>query len=149
MSLPRFSVNQSLFINLISVIIIIIGLIVLLGINKEVFPNVTFDIVTVTTTYPGSTPSDIEKLITVPIEKELRQVDGVNEISSKSSTSLSIIMVELDPDEPNKQKVIRDIQSVVDKVKNLPRDVDEPLVAEVESRQYPIIEVSLSSETMS
>ena len=42
MSLPRFSINQSLFVNLVSAIIIIIGLLVLFGMNREVFPNVSF-----------------------------------------------------------------------------------------------------------
>ena len=116
MSLPRFSVNQSLFINLVSVIIIIIGLIVGLGINKEIFPNVSFDVVSVSTTYAGATPSDIEKLITVPIEKELKQVDGIDEINSTSAAGLSLISVQIDPDETNKEKVTRDIQTAVDKV---------------------------------
>lgn len=146
MSLPRFSVNQSLFINLISVIIIIIGLIVVLGINKEIFPNVSFDMVSVNTAYPGATPADVEKLVSVPIEKELRQVDGLDEMSSTSSAGFSLIFIRIDPDEPNKQKVVRDIQSAVDKVKDLPVDVDEPLVTEITSKQYPIIEVSLSGK---
>ncbi|MEA3328853.1 MAG: efflux RND transporter permease subunit [Candidatus Omnitrophota bacterium] len=146
MSLPRFSVNQSLFINLISVFVIIVGLIVLFGINKEVFPNVSFDIVTITTTYAGATPSDVEKLITIPVEKELRQIDGISEINSNSTNNISLIMAELDPDEPDKQKVIRDIQSAIDKVKNLPRDVENPVVSEIASKQYPIIEVSLSGK---
>ncbi len=144
MSLPRFSVNQSLFINLISLIVIIIGIIVVLGINKEVFPNVTFDMVSISASYAGSTPADIEKLITVPIEKELKQVDGIKEIRSTSGANLSYMYIKIDPDESNKQKVVRDIQSAVDKVKNLPKDVDDPVVTEITSKQYPIIEVSLS-----
>lgn len=146
MSLPRFSVNQSLFINLISIIIIIIGLIVYFGINKEVFPNVSFDIVSVTTYYAGATPTDVEKLITVPIERELKQVDGIDKIESKSAVGFSSLGVYIDPDAPNKQKVIRDIQNAVDRVKDLPRDVDDPLVTEVETGQYPILEVSLSGK---
>ncbi|MCK4787907.1 MAG: efflux RND transporter permease subunit, partial [Desulfobacteraceae bacterium] len=138
---------QSLFINLVSVIVIIIGLTVLLGINKEVFPNVSFDIVSITTVFAGATPADVEKLITVPIERELKQVDGIKEIRSKSATSLSNIIIEIDPNETNKQKVVRDIQSAVDKVKGLPDDVDDPAVVEIESKQYPIIEVSLSGRT--
>ncbi|MFC1590558.1 efflux RND transporter permease subunit [Candidatus Omnitrophota bacterium] len=144
MSLPRFSVNQSLFINLISAIILIMGLIVLVGINREVFPNVAFDMVSVSASYPGATPTDVEKLITVPIEKEIKQVDGIKEMNSTSATSASMIWVKIDPDESNKQKVVRDIQSAVDKVKNLPMDVDDPVVTEITSKQYPIIEVSLS-----
>ncbi|MCQ9208480.1 MAG: efflux RND transporter permease subunit [Omnitrophica bacterium] len=146
MSLPRFSVNQSLFVNLISVILLVIGLMVLLGINREVFPNVSFDIVNVATVYPGSTPQDVEKLITVPIEKEIKQVDGIKKMKSRSSASFSSLTIYIDPDETNKQKVVRDIQSAVDKVKGLPKDVDDPVVTEVLSKQYPIIEASLSGK---
>ncbi|MFH1664652.1 MAG: efflux RND transporter permease subunit [Candidatus Omnitrophota bacterium] len=147
MSLARFSINHSLFVNLISVIIVIMGLMVVLGMNREVFPNVTFDMVSITASYPGATPEDVEKLITVPIEKELKEVDGIKEINSTSASSTCVIYVKIDPDESNKQKVVRDIQSAVDKVKDLPRDVeDDPLVTEVTSKQYPIIEVSLSGD---
>ena len=146
MSLPRFSVNQSLFINLISVIILIIGLTVLFGMNREVFPNISFDIVGAYTTYPGSTPQDVEKLITLPIEKEIKQVDGLKEITSTSEIGGSYIMATIDPDERNKQKVIRDVQNAVDKVQDLPDDAEEPLVVEHTSKGYPIIEVALSGE---
>lgn len=146
MSLPRFSVNQSLFINLVSATIIIIGLTVVLGMNKEVFPNISFDVVSITATYAGATPTDVEKLISVPIEKELKQVDGIKEIKSASTAGLSFIYVKIDPDESDKQKVIRDIQSAVDRVKGLPADVDDPVVTEIASKQYPVIEVSLSGD---
>ncbi|MGB3081880.1 MAG: efflux RND transporter permease subunit [Candidatus Omnitrophota bacterium] len=146
MSLSRFSINNSLFVNLISVLILIIGAIVLTGMNREVFPNVAFDIVSVTASYIGATPEDIEKLITVPIEKELKEVDGIKEVNSTSAASTSLIYVKIDPDESDKQKVVRDIQSAVDRVKELPRDVDDPVVTEITSKQYPIIEVSISGE---
>ncbi|MFH1878682.1 MAG: efflux RND transporter permease subunit [Candidatus Omnitrophota bacterium] len=144
MSLPRFSVNQSLFVNLISIIIVIMGVIVVLGLNREVFPNVDFDLVSVSTYYQGSTPEDVEKLITVPIEKEIKDVDGIKEVTSTSASGFSLIYVKLDPDEKDKQKVIRDIQSAVDRVNDLPRDVEDPIVTEVTTKQYPVIEVSLS-----
>lgn len=146
MSLPKFSVSNSLFVNLISAIILIIGAIVVVGLNREVFPNVAFDMASITCAYPGATPEDVEKLITVPIEKELKEVDGIKEINSTSAASTSLIFVKIDPDESDKQKVIRDVQSAVDKVKDLPRDVDDPVVTEVTSKQYPIIEVSISGE---
>ncbi|MGB2629990.1 MAG: efflux RND transporter permease subunit, partial [Candidatus Omnitrophota bacterium] len=147
MSLPRFSVNNSLFVNLVSGIVLIIGTIVLLGLNREVFPNVSFDWVYINTIYGGSTPEDVEKLITVPIENELREVDGIKEIRSSSANNSSFVNVKIDPDETDKQKVIRDIQNAVERVKDLPRDIEEdPTVAELTSKLYPIIEVSLSGE---
>ncbi|MGD2278688.1 MAG: efflux RND transporter permease subunit, partial [Candidatus Omnitrophota bacterium] len=147
MSLPRFSVNNSLFVNLVSAIILVIGAIVLLGMNREVFPNVSFDWVYINTIYFGSTPEDVEKLITVPIENELREVDGIKEIRASSANNSSFINVKLDPDERDKQKVIRDIQNAVERVKDLPRDIEEdPVVTELTSTLYPIIEVSLSGK---
>ncbi|MFC1624249.1 efflux RND transporter permease subunit [Candidatus Omnitrophota bacterium] len=147
MSLPRFSVNQSRFVNLLSVLIIIFGLIVLLGMNREVFPNVDFDVVSITTVYPGATPLDIEKLISVPLEKELKEVDGIKEIKSSSSLGVSLLLVKIDPDEHDKKKVINDIQRAVERVKDLPKDISEdPVVTEITTKQYPIIEVSLSGD---
>jgi len=145
MSLPRFSINQSLFVNLVSGLIIIFGLIVLFGINREVFPNVDFDMVSITTVYPGATPLDIEKLVTVPIEKELKEVDGIKEIKSSSAQGASFITIKIDPDERDKKKVVNDIKSAVDSVKDLPKDIyEDPVVTEISSKQYAIIEVSLS-----
>ncbi len=145
MSLPRFSVNQSLFVNLVSILIIIFGLIVVMGMNREIFPNVDFDVVSITTVYPGATPLDVEKLITVPIEKEVKEVDGIKEIKSSSASGASFIVIKIDPDESDKKKVVNDIQSAVDKVKDLPRDIyEDPVVVEITSKQYPVIEVSLS-----
>ncbi len=146
MSLPRFSVNNSLFVNLISVIIIMIGVIILLSLNREVFPNVSFDMMSITTVYPGSTPLDVEKLITVPIEKELKEVDGIKEINSSSAPGMSLIIVKIDPDVSDKNRVVRDVQSAVDRVKDLPKDVDDPIAQELTSKSYPIIEVSISGE---
>ncbi len=147
MSLPRFSVNQSLFVNLISAMIIVIGIFVLLGMNREVFPNVSFDMVTISTTYPGATPIDIEKLITVPIERELKEVDGVDEIRSSSALGASYITVKIDPDGSDKKKIVNDIKDAVDRVKGLPEDIHEdPVTTEIASKQYAIIEVSLSGD---
>jgi len=118
-----------------------------LGTNREIFPNVDFDMVSITTAYPGATPLDVEKLITVPIEKELKEVDGIKEIKSSSSSGASFITIKLDPDERDKKKVVNDIKSAVDRVKDLPKDIyEDPVVIEISTRQYPIIEVSLSGE---
>ena len=146
MSLPKFSVNQSLFVNLVSIILVIVGLMVVFSLNREVFPNVNFDIVSISAVYPGATPSDVEKSITVPIEKELREVDGVKEINSASAVGVAAIYAEIDPDEKDKPKVVRDLQSALDRVKDLPRDVDDPILTEISNKTYPIIEVSLSGD---
>ncbi|KJJ85779.1 export membrane protein [Candidatus Omnitrophus magneticus] len=139
--------NQSVFVNFLSIVIIIIGILIFSGMVREVFPNVSFDVVTVETNYPGASPLDVEKLISVPIEKELKEVDGIEEITSSSTHGLSVISVQIDPDVSNKDKVIRDIRNAVERVTDLPKDIyDDPIVTEITTKQYPIVEVSLAAD---
>jgi len=113
--------------------------------KQEAFPNISFDYVTVSTFYMGATPQEVEKLITIPLEEELEQVDDIKEITSTSIENLSTIMIQIDPDADNKDKVVQDIQTAVDRVKDLPSDIeDDPIVIERETKNMPVIQVSLT-----
>ncbi len=144
MKISEFSVKNSLFINLISLFFLVVGVIGALSLNKEVFPNVSFDLVQVSVVYPGATARDVEKLITTPIEKELREVDDIDEIRSVSGNNISTIYIKMDPDAEDKNKIINDIQRAVDKIKDLPEDAEDPLVQEINMKLIPVIEVAMS-----
>jgi len=62
-----FLMNQKLLVNLVVALILILGLTVLMRINREFVPEVNFDMVTVTTIYPGGSPDELEQLISIPI----------------------------------------------------------------------------------
>ncbi|MDP8233651.1 MAG: efflux RND transporter permease subunit [Candidatus Saelkia tenebricola] len=149
MKISEFSVKHSLLINLISVFILIAGFytVFISRIRKEAFPEISFDKVIITTMYPGATPEEVEKLVTTPIEKELKGVDGIEEFDSTSTDNLSTISVEINEDVKDKTKVIDDIQQAVDRIGDLPDDVkDDPLVIEVTSGEIPIVKIALSGE---
>jgi len=74
MRLANFSVKNSLLINLLSVFIILVGFYCMCQMNREAFPSVSYDIVTVTTVYPGAPSEDVEKLVTIPLEKEIKGI---------------------------------------------------------------------------
>lgn len=146
MKLAEFSVKNSLLVNMLSVFVIVAGLFSVINMQREAFPNVAFDVVMVTTVYGGATASEIEKLITTPIEKELRGVSGVDEIISTSDEGISSITVKLDADATDKGRVVNDIQRAVDMVSDLPDGAEDPIVVEIQMKEYPIIEVSLSGD---
>lgn len=148
MKLSEFSVKNSLLINLISVFILLAGLYTfyIYKIRREAFPEVSFDKVVVTTTYRGAPPEEIEKLITVPLEEELKGVDGVKEMSSTSLDTVSTILLDLNEDLKDKRKTIDDIQQAVDQVQDLPAEAEEPVVNEITSGEIPVIEVVLSGD---
>ena len=141
----RFSVKNSLFVNLVSVIILIAGAITILSMRREAFPNVNYDVVMVQTRYFGASPEEVEKLITIDLEDEINEVQGIDEMMSISAENFSVIVLKLDPDEENKDKVANDIQRAVDRV-DLPEEADDPQVDALESKNFPVINVSLSGD---
>ncbi|MFC1703580.1 efflux RND transporter permease subunit [Candidatus Omnitrophota bacterium] len=144
MKLAEFSVKNSLLVNLISGFIIIVGIIAMVQLRREAFPPVDFDAVIITTVYPGASPEDVEKLVTTPIEKELKGISGIKEMTSKSEEGISSIGIDIDPDARAKEKVVDDIQKAVDRVRNLPSEIEEdPTVFELTADEFPIIELSI------
>jgi len=145
MKLAEFSVKNSLLINLISVFIIVVGIMSMFKIPLDMFPAVDFDIVTVSTVYPGAPAEDVEKYVTIPIEKELKGISGIKEIQSSSDEGSSKIGITLDPKVSDKDQVVDDIRDAVNRVRNLPEGVEEdPYVVELKSKERPVIEISVS-----
>jgi multidrug efflux pump subunit AcrB len=141
--LIEFFARQGLFSELFTVLVLGIGLYSLLTIKKEVFPNVQYDIITVYTAFPGAAPSEVEKLITNPLEQELKEVDGIKKMTSTSIESLSGIIIQLDPDQTTQEEAKADVQEIVDRFKDLPEEAEDPEVAALESKVFPVVEVTL------
>ncbi len=142
--LAEWSVRNSLLVNLLTAFLILSGVLALFNIRREAFPNINLDIVQVSTKYPGSTPGQVEKLITIPLEKELKEVDDIKEMVSVSTEGFSLVFLTIEPDAENKDKVVNDIQRAVDRVEDLPDDLeDKPVVQELSTKNTPLIEVSL------
>ena len=104
------------------------------------------DKVVISTAYPGAPPEEIEKLVTVPIEKELKGVDGIDEMYSASDENVSTIMISISHDAKDKAKVVDDIQQAVDQVQDLPGDAEDPIVTEITTGEVPTVEIALSGD---
>lgn len=145
MKLVRFTLDNSLFVNLIAVLILIVGLFGLKNLKREAFPLVDFDVVLVQTVYPGASPSEVERFVSDPLEEQLKNVSDIKKLSSTSIESLSVVVLEIDPDAKDKEKVVEDIKTAVDQVKDLPDEVeDKPQVRELATRDQPVVEVALT-----
>ncbi len=139
--LIAFFVDKSIFVNLLTVAVFFVGIGSLVMTRREVFPNVTFEVITVTTIVPGASAEEVEKLVTNPIEQDLQEVDGIKKLTSKSLEGRSLVVAQLDPDQTTEAKGKQDIQDVVDRA-TLPASAQEPLVQSIKSSQTPIIQVS-------
>ncbi len=145
--LVQYFTERSLLVNLFTIGLLIAGLMFLFSAKREAFPKIDFDWVIINTIYPGSTASDVEKYISIPIEDELREVDGIDELFSSSLEGRSVVAVKLDPDLENKSKTINDIKDAADSISDFPEDAEDPVVTELNTAMTPVIEIAISSKS--
>lgn len=138
----RFFVRNSVFVNLLMITILVAGVLVYLSITREMFPEFSMDSISIRTKYAGASPQEVEKLITIKIEDEIADIDGVDNIYSESQEGLSIITVEL-TDYANLDRVLNDISSAIDGIEDIPEDADDPVVREIKNA-FPVITVSVN-----
>ena len=150
MKIFNFFIDKTKLVNMLTIGILIIGIIAVFKIKREAFPNVDFDRVFVITTYPGATPEDVELNVTIPLENNIRGINGLEEVNSISREGYSMIEVVIDPDIKDKEKVKNEIQKATDQVVDFPSEVENrPWVWEFKSENFAIIKVALSSEKIS
>ncbi|MFQ5841425.1 MAG: efflux RND transporter permease subunit [Thermodesulfobacteriota bacterium] len=137
----RYFIRNSVFVNLLMMVILVAGILIYLSITREIFPEFSLDSISVRTEYPGASPQEIEKLITIKIEDEIADIDGVDNIYSESQEGLSLITVELS-DYVDLNRALNDISSAIDTIEDLPEDADDPVVSEIKNA-FPIITVSV------
>ena len=144
-TLIAFFSRNRLFSDLLTLFVIVGGLISTALIQREVFPNVNFDVISVTTPFPGASPEEVEKLITNPIEQDMKEVDGIKRLQSYSTESRSAIIATLDPDQTTEEEAKTEIQDVVD-LFDSPEGAEDTKVVAIKSKQQPIIEVALAAD---
>ena len=140
-----WAIENKTTIYIITFLLTLAGLMIYNRLPKEQFPDIVVPQFVVSTIYPGTSPEDVENLITKPIEKQLKSVSGIKEVRSQSIADASIITVEFRTGIPvpvAKQKV----QDAVDKSKaKLPNDLDnDPAVQELDFSELPIMNINIS-----
>jgi len=143
-SILDFLVRQKKFALVFSLAFIAIGVLSVVGMQRDQFPAVDFEILAVTTAYPGASPEDVEKSVTNVIENELLSVSGIKEITSTSREGISSIIVTLEADLKDVTTVKNDVRNAVNRVKSFPEEVaDLPQVLDFNITEFPIITINI------
>jgi len=143
----EFFTRRHILATLFTIGIIMLGLNSLRTLKRDQFPEVDIGEVVITTTYPGASPEDVELNVTNKLEDELKNVNGIDEIRSTSMENLSLIDVIIEADAKDPDKVKSDIREAVGRVTDFPEEVTEsPLVTEITTAIFPIIEVGITGD---
>jgi multidrug efflux pump subunit AcrB len=137
----RWFVRNGVAANLLMGLLIVLGVTSLFTIKKEVFPEFSTDMISVSVRYPGAAPAEVEEGVVVRIEERLQGLDGVKKVRSTANENVGAVLVEID-DGYDAARLLNDIKSRVDAIDTFPEEAEEPVIEElVMTRQ--VIEVAL------
>ncbi|RMG64075.1 MAG: efflux RND transporter permease subunit [Calditrichaeota bacterium] len=124
-------------------IAIIGGLVAYSNLPVESFPQIKQPVVVVAAPYLGVAPSDMETLVAQPIENKLDELAKVKKMTSVSLEGYTNIVVEFEPD-VDIDEAVRKVREKVDQAKpDLPADLDDPVIQEINFENIPIMFVSI------
>jgi multidrug efflux pump subunit AcrB len=144
----NFFLQRRVLTNLITLFIVAVGGWQFATVRREAFPDIKFDIVLITTAFPGASPEEVETLVTRKIEEQLRTVTGVDRVEAFSLENQSLIVLRIEEDlaEREKDKTVNELYQAVSRVEDLPDVADKPRVQELTSDR-PLITVSVAGGT--
>ena len=130
-------------------LIIIAGLYSYAKIPVEADPNIQVPIFIITILHEGISPEDSERLLVMPMETELRAVEGVKELTAYAAEGSATLVVEFSADFDPDPALI-DVREAVDRGKvKIPSTAEEPIVSEVTAADFPILTINFSGEGVS
>jgi multidrug efflux pump subunit AcrB len=131
---------------LLIITIVVLGIFSYLSLPKRLNPEINISIVSVSTVLPGASPEEVEKLLTIPLENEIKGVDGLDMVTSISQNSVSIITAQFNTN-VNRDDAKNKVQSAVDTVTDLPEDANAPSVNAFDFENQPVVTSAFSSPT--
>ncbi|MGE9292989.1 MAG: efflux RND transporter permease subunit, partial [Puniceicoccales bacterium] len=129
--------GHSVTANLLMCVFIVGGLIFSMRVKQEVFPEFELDVVSISVSYPGASPEEVEQSIVLPVEEAVQGLDGVEEVTSTASEGSGSVRVELIEGE-NLQQLAADIKNEVDRITTFPDEAEQPTVSIV-SRKRDVV----------
>ena len=146
MNLPRLSANRPVGVGMLYVCIAVLGLVAARQLAVDLMPEVDMPRISISTTYEGVAPEEMETLVTRPIEQALSTVTGLDQLSSMSAEGMSSIQAQFDWG-IDLNEVVNDIREQLDFVRgNLPEDASAPMLFKFNLSDMPVVFLGLSGE---
>ncbi|MFP5355492.1 MAG: efflux RND transporter permease subunit, partial [Gemmatimonadota bacterium] len=149
MFISDFAIRRPMITIVSMVALVAFGLVALLKLQTDEFPDVAPPVVTVGLVYPGASPDGVESEILNPIEEAISSIAGVKHVNGRAEDGFGFIMVEFTFDKPL-QEATQDIRDAISGIRqDLPTELEEPIIKKFNDTDLPIVVLSLNSSTLS
>ncbi len=148
MKLAEISIKRPTLVIVLFTLLTLGGLLSYSMMGYELIPKFETNMVTISTVYPGASPSEVETSVTRKIEDAVGSLENVKKVEASSYESLSVIMVQLNPG-ADVDFALNDAQRKVNAIlSELPEDADAPSLNKFSLDDMPIMTLSISSEKL-
>lgn len=146
MAIYKTAIEKPVTTALIFVAVMVIGIFSFLNLPIDQFPEMDPPYITVMTTYPGASASEMETNVTKIMENALTSVDGLKHITSQSKDNISMVTLELEWGS-NMDEAVNDVRSFVDMTKdNLPDNCGTPMIFKLSTSTMPVCQYSITAD---
>ena len=126
--------RNSVAANLLMICILVGGLLTALTINKKIMPDIKLNIISISVAYPGAAPQEIEEGINIKIEEAIKEVEGIEKVTTTASEGFGRVRVEVetsyDPD-----KVLDEIKLLIDAISTFPQSIEKPNIYRIKPQE--------------
>lgn len=148
MSLPEFSIHRPVTVLMGCLVAVLLGGIAFVEIPVDLMPETEYPTLTVSATYPGVAPAEMETLVARPLEEAVASAPGVEEITSTSNEGQASVRVRFAYGE-NLDEAANELRSRIDRIRGrLPEDMDPPTMFKFDTSQFPVMFISVRSTEM-
>ena len=146
--LSGLAIRRPVFTTMVMLGLIVLGIFAYRRLPIDEFPEVDIPVVMVQTVYPGASPQTIEREVTRRMEEAFNPVEGVDRITSITLEGVSQVIVEFDLGR-DVDVASQDIRAKIEGIRrDLPADIESPVVQKFDPSAQPIMSLALSSNTM-
>lgn len=130
------------------VLVIVLGVVALMKSKADLLPNMNLPYAIIITTYVGAAPEEVEKEVTAPIEAQMATTSNIKNVSSTSSNSYSLVILEYEQT-AKMDSVVIEIQQKLDQVAGtFPSGVSNPMILQIDPTMLPVVVASADVEGM-
>ncbi|WP_026712184.1 efflux RND transporter permease subunit [Flavobacterium filum] len=146
MKLAEISIKRPTIIVVLFTILTLGGLFTYNQLGYELIPKFETNMITISTVYPGASPSEIENTVTKKVEDAISSLENIKKIDSKSFESISVVMIQLNPG-ANTDYALNDAQRKVNAIlADLPDDADPPSLVKFSMDDLPIMTIAATGD---
>ncbi|MGS2719299.1 efflux RND transporter permease subunit [Paraglaciecola aestuariivivens] len=139
--LIAFFANNAVAANLMMAFIIVMGLFSYKTIQRQMFPNIEINYITVSAVYRGASPQEIEESILIKIEEAIKDITEIKKSTSRAFRGSGRITLEIQKDQ-KLTDVLDKVKARIDSIATFPADMEPPNISQIEFRQE-VVEMSL------